>query len=411
MSDLPQLILHIGAPKCGSSALQSALSMTPDLVRADGMRLRYTALGQSGGLTRVFRGRSVTLMAQRSAYGYASWPNMRPRDIDSPVFDRLDQLRRDGLRRGYVPVASNEGWISRADLFATHLARWGYPPVEVVAFVRPVVDWTNSAFWQWGIWYTPTMDRWLKGGGMPYRFGLELEAWSRIPNVRLRFARARPDAVARFASWQDVELPSVALRNASSSPALIGVLLRNRELRPNGHDSAVEFVVQRWCPPVPGRKPWAILARHVQALRPAAEENLAALLRISSPAQANDLRVDPRWLQERPYHAEIVQGVSPLDDRPQMAALHTALSDGVVQISEAGGWPVPALPGCPAASASLEEWDRVLVLLLRVLLSTDRRLRETALRRAGLPGLSIWLGEALAGHWDRTRGQLFSKSR
>lgn len=396
----PQLILHVGAPKCGSSALQGALSMAPDLVDDAGRRLRYTTWRQASGFGRVLRGRDVTMMAQASVYGYASWPNIRPGAVDSPVFPALDGLRRAGLRGGYVPVASCEGWISRPRAFATHLARWGYPPVEVVAFLRPVVDWTNAAFWQWGIWQAKTLDTWLARSNMPYRFANELEFWSQIPNVRLRIAPARPDAVAQFAAWQDVALQPAGGGNASSSPALVGVLLRHRRLRPGGHEAGVEFVVQRWCPPVPGRRLWAVLARHVQALRPVKISTWDTLRRL---VPENDLALfesDPRWTRETPYHAAIQAGISPLNDAVQLAGLYASLEAGLLRLAEAERAPPPTLSPCPAPDAQIAEWDRVLVAMLDALVAGDARLRIAAWNSGGLAGLRLRLAGALANRLD-----------
>lgn len=406
----PQLILHVGAPKCGSSALQSALSATPDLVDAAGRRLRYTVWRQVGGQGRVLRGRDVTLMAKASSYGYASWPNIAPGDVDAPVFAALDALRRAGLRRGYVPIASCEGWISRPRAFATHLARWGYPPVEVVAFLRPVVDWTNAAFWQWGIWNVKTLDQWLARSNMTYRFAHDLELWSQIPNVRLRFAPARPDAVARFAAWQGVALQSAPGGNASSSPALIGVLLRHRRLRPSGHEAAVEFVVQRWCPPTPGRRPWAVMARNVRDLRPIMASTWATLQRLAPEADLALFESDPRWVREKPYHPEIEAGISRLNDPVQLAMLHAALETGLLRLAETEGTPPPDLPPCPVPDAGIAEWDRGLVSMLDALVAGDARLRRAVWRGGGLAGLRLRLAGALTNGLNRTQ-VLASKSR
>ncbi|MCJ7874819.1 hypothetical protein [Phaeobacter sp. J2-8] len=405
MSDAPQLILHVGAPKCGSSALQTALSMTPDLVDETGRKLRYTSWRQLAASGLAVYGRDLTMMAQSSAYGYVSWPNVHPDDTGSPVFPALNRVRRTGLRKGHVPIVSSEGWINRAALFAPHLERWGHPPVEVVAFLRPVVDWYNSAFWQWGIWQVPSLDAWIRRSNMSYRFGMDLEAWAHIPNVRVRFAWAKPDTVAQFSSWQGADLPPALTSNVSSSPPLIGLLMRRRRLRPSGHDAATEFVVQRWCPPVAGRRLWAVMARHVHQLRPVVQENLSALRRIASDDAMRAVCEDPRWFDEQRYHAEINAGVSPLNDRGQLAALHGSLAVGLQRLAEVAGTKPPDVPICPSEAADLDEWDAVLLAMLEALLKADRTYREAA--RSGIGGLWLRLGDRLL----RAQDHWFSKSR
>ncbi len=405
-----QLILHVGAPKCGSSALQSALSMTPDLVDATGRRLRYSAFWQGRSRGHVLLGRDVSIAAQASAYGYVSWSNIRPGEKDAAIFPALDGLRRTGLRKGYVPIASNEGWLSRPYAFATNLARWGHPPVEVVAFLRPVVDWSNAAFWQWGVWNVPSLDAWLNRGNMPYRFAQDLKIWSQIPNVRLRIAPALPDTVTRFADGQGVDLPMASGRNASSSPALLGLLLRHRHLRPSAHDAATEFVVQRWCPPVPGRKLWSVMARHVHRLRPTMLGTWAGLQDLLPEADLADFETDERWFQEKPYHPEIRAGVSPLNDPEQLAGLHYSLSEGLARLAEAEGAPCPVLPPCPLPGAEIAEWDKVLVAMLDALVAGDARLRARAWRENGLAGLRHRLAKVMADGFEQAQ-LLVSKSR
>ena len=406
MSDTPHLILHVGAPKCGSTALQSALSATPDLVDAGGRQLRYVGWRQVGRAGAALYGRDVTVSAHASAYGYVSWPNFgADAQGAGPVLDGLDRVRRRGLRAGHVPIVSCEGWISRADVFAAQLARWGNPPVEVTAFLRPVVEWTNSAFWQWGIWNVPSLDAWMNRGNLPYRFGHDLEAWARIANVRVRFAWAKPDVVAQFARWQGVKLPPAPMQNTSSSPPLVGVMLRHRRLRPTGHEAAAEFVVQRWCPPVAGRRLWAVMARHVHLLRPVTRGNLDALSRIAADPAMRELCEDPRWLHEERYHAQIRAGVSPLNDRAQLAALHASLGVGLERLARAAGHVPPVLPPCPEARDDLAEWDRVLVGMIDALLEGDRALRNRVRRDAG--GARLRLGGMLV----RAQAHWFSNSR
>ncbi|WP_205387870.1 hypothetical protein [Pseudosulfitobacter sp. DSM 107133] len=378
----PRMILHVGAPKCGSSALQTALSATPDLYGLDGTHYRYTcASGSLTGKWTVQSGNALTSVARLSAYGYASWPNLGPQENHASLFDAMRQTLQRGRRRNYVPILSSEGWISHHAAFAEALAAWGNPPVDVVVFLRPVIDWTNAAFYQWGIWHRPDLDSWLERSNMPYSFADDIAAWAKIPNVRIRVRGQRPDVVAKFADFYGLPLKDDVQRNTASSAILTGFLLRNRAFRPTGHAGAIEFVVQRWCPPVPGRKLWAVLSRHVQALRPvrlAAVETLSAVLEAQDLA---DIMSDSRWIRELPYHEDIREGVTRLNDPAQFGPLFDALKSGVLSAASAAGTTPPDLPDRPPEGSDIETWDAALFVLLEALQALDAEVRHQSIPR------------------------------
>lgn len=376
MTPTPQMILHIGAPKCGSSALQTALSMTPDLRSSDGTHYRYTAAHKLAGGWRAQEGSTLTTGARLSPYGYASWPDFLPTHDPAEIFGALKQTLTKGKKRNYIPIASSEGWISRHSAFAAALAEWGNPPVDVVIFLRPPIDWVNAAFWQWGIWDQPELDVWMARSNMSYSFAGDIAAWSRIPNVNMTVRSQRPDVVAKFAGLYDLPLSAERQSNTASPATLAGVLLRNRAFRPSGHQGAIEFVVQRWCPPVPGRKLWAVLSRHVQALRPVRLAALETLREVLSPQDQEDLFSDPRWTHEVFYHADILEGVTRLNDPVLFEPLYHALYEGVGAAAQAAGKSLPSLPPCPAADADIATWDRALCPLLETLQSMDAAVRR-----------------------------------
>lgn len=377
----PHMILHLGSPKCGSSALQTALSLAPDLTGHDGTRYRYTAAALVAGRWQVQTGAAVTARARASAYGYAVWPSFGPQVEAEPLFSQMKQALIKGRKRGYVPILSNEGWIANAHLFAKELAAWGHPPVRVVVFVRPVVDWINASYWQWGVWGAGSLDRWIARSNMPYAFAEAIAAWQAIPNVEVVVRSMKPNVLAKFSGINALSVPAVEARNSASSPALMGFLLRNRRFRPTPHDSASEFVYQRWCPSVPGPRLWAVRARHVLALRETAQSTLAQLRAQLPKEDLEDLLKDPRWIQEKPYHTAINAGESVLDAAEDLPALYQSLTQGFVAASQAAGQAAPVLVPAPQAGASLAAWDAVLAQHMDGLLAADSAWRARAMGR------------------------------
>ena len=375
----PHMILHIGAPKCGSSALQTALSMTPDLRAADGTQYRYTAAHSLGGKWRVEHGTRLTNLAKMSAYGYITWPNLARAQSVPKYFDTMRKVLQQGQREGHVPILSCEGWINHANTFGENLAEWDYPPVDVVVFLRPVVDWMNAAFWQWGVWSNHQLDGWMARSNMPYSFADDIAAWAKIPNVRIIVRSQRPDVLAKFATLYDLDLEGERQSNVSSSPALIGFLMRNRKYRPNGHEGANEFIVQRWCPPVLSEKLWAVGTRHVQKLRKVSMRSLRVFKETLEPEDIEDLLTDPRWTDERLYHADIRKSVTGLNDPAYCVPLYEALCAGAVRACDKAGLPPPECPAPLDQGASIQEWDAITIVVLEKLLAADAAVRTKVL--------------------------------
>lgn len=383
----PSLILHVGAPKCGSSALQTALTQQPDLRSATGQRIRYVTLRRVQDGFRPIYGSLVRRQGRSSAYGYASWPNFGRQTDSAPLLDALRRVLEDGQAGGWVPMVSCEGWINHPQIFADALADWGHPSVDLLGFLRPPVEWVNAAWWQWGIWSFPTVDLWLDRQTLPYRFADDLEHWSQIPNVKLQIRRSRPDAVQKFRDVYGVDLAPRPNVNVSSPACLIGFLRRNRHFRPTPHDAQAEFVFQRWCPPVPGSRLWALSDEHVRRLRPTARRCREILDRILPPEAQADLAADPHWYGEKAYHAAIRAGVSFQRAPEDFPRLYAALAAG---IAAASGRPSRDLPAAPKETDPVEQWDPVLAVLFERLIEAD-----AAARRGGLVDSMIGMGHNL----------------
>ncbi len=156
---------HIGAGKCGSSAIQSCLSQHPVLQRKEGGELDYRVICQTG----ILRGNDVRQALRRLPTGY--YPSMtavRVAEMSEKVFSNAV----GAVQRARVPIVfSFESWLHEMSNNPDQRARMmelfsggGTRKVKLIAYVRPLVKWINSAWWQWGAW-TPGIDfdDWLEG--------------------------------------------------------------------------------------------------------------------------------------------------------------------------------------------------------------------------------------------------------
>lgn len=382
-----QVLLHIGAPKCGSSALQRALSVQPVLRGADGRRHVYMAARatEGGGLAPV-TGRRLAAMMRHSVHGYLSWPNVTRQDDQPAYWAQVGAGIAAQARAGRVPILSSEGWVAHADQAPALAAAAGLETLDAVAYVRPPLDWLNAAYWQWHIWHTGffhnrQVARWLERAR--YDIGPHVAAWATAPNVRLAVDSARTDVVAGFATRYGLPLQAGTKVNSAPPPALTGFFLRNRRFRPTPHDSAAEFVVQRWCQFAPSDKLWAFLPSFAQEVWPRLQEDVARMMEALPPETAERLLAEPGWTSLDPYWARMKAGPTRLDDPEALADLYDGLTEGARAAgagSGAGSGDVSRAK--PAASAPVAEWDAVIAAQLDRLLAADLRWRRhTAMRR------------------------------
>lgn len=370
-------ILHIGAPKCGSSALQASLSASPERRDPRGRRLRYVALQRIAGRFVALRGGVLSRAAALSPYGYVSMPDPG-RQIDAEVLCEIAtaEIAR-GQRRGYVPILSCEGWIRHPGHFARLFERLGHPPVEVFAALRPPLSWINAAYWQWGVWYQPNFDTWLNRRHLPYSFGRDLAQWAEIPNLRLHLADATRDVIAQFEDVTSARLALPPIGHGAASPALIGFLLRNRRFRRDGHDAALEFVLQRWWPAgIVEAKPWAIAPYHLERLSELTRENRKALARILPDGTGAPLLASTLWQARVPFLPEIERGPVALHELDALRRFARGL-EGAIETARAclgAGAAAPAFD--PLRAPTLSALDSHLAGRVETLAALDRAARR-----------------------------------
>ena len=368
-------VLHLGAPKCGSSSLQMALSATPNIRSGSGRDYRYIArLPHRFRLLpmgRTIGGRAVRTAARLSKVGYCAWTDPL-RFPDDGYWSDMRRVIEDGRRKDFIPVLSQEAWVHRPRLFAEHLFSAPHVRGLAIVFVRPPLEFLNATYWQWGVWSGLDFRTWLQKRRR-YRIGTCMRAWSRIPRVSLRVLSAKEDVVQAFSSVLGVPLPPGARGNPSCPPALMGFLLRNRRFRPAAHHVGVEFCFGRWCRPPGPERLWAPRPDDLKLVRSDLEAEVDRLLGAVPPADAEALRADPSW-------TDVDSGlertrVGPLDDSRSLAMLHEALRRGLEACCAAADLETPRLRPRPATAAGTAAWDEAIADALQSLIDADRIFR------------------------------------
>jgi hypothetical protein len=297
-----KLTLHCGAPKCGSSALQSVLTHEPVLRSRSGARVVYGVLDRTRGL-----------IAGQDLLRDGKGPRARRTSMDANRFDSLDVSQvRDALHRIAADelILSCEGWFSQSRFFDA-LLRGLNVPVRVVAYVRPQVAWMNSAWWQWGAWGTHSFDRAIGARLRLVQWNGFAADWEAVPQVEQVIVRLLPKDVVQDFYEEVLHVPVPVLEagtgevNRSLPGSLLRLFQRHRELRPGPHDSEIEYVL--------GKTPWVLDETVVGKILEASHAGNLALLDRLPPEQAVQMRADPRWWEVAAYGDKPLEPPGPVD--------------------------------------------------------------------------------------------------
>lgn len=302
---MSKLYLHIGFGKCGSSALQTALTLNHTLHAAD-RTIKYAAI-----IPRqlVISGKQLKEYADCQPHGYAnSIPALATFYHKKNVIEKF----RKALGGDNDWILSQEGWNRRADEFTeSGLLKQLGREVHVIAYVRPQVEWLNSACWQWFYWHdrgndpsaslsrcsTHTMDweHWLS-------------QWEKVPYVRSVTVRLLPrDIFSDFLSLLHVD-PDSTLPippNNTTLPLEAISLLSHMGLTRKHTSSEVDFILQNHLE-LSGKKPWAVPP---DKAREVIEDHRASNLRLKerlNEKSAAMMDSDTRWWDPSYYRSHVV---------------------------------------------------------------------------------------------------------
>jgi hypothetical protein len=308
---LVPVALHIGVSKCGSSAIQTAFSNAPFLGCGKEGSNQYIALKKNGGL---LHGADMARLAPTTSAGYIN--SCLAKDLVLTSSTDLKKLRHKlGRLAGDSErlVMSNEGWFNDYKLFHEYrlLTKLDLD-CEVIAYIRPPIDWLNSAWWQWGAWSNVDFEQWVEEAMPRMRWQNRLVRWHGIKAVSKITIRLQPkDIVADFCSVLGVP-PIQSNRSNTSLPAsVLRLYQRQAQLRPSAHESGNDFVFSRHLKALEGRTPWVLTPGIIKRVLAATRKSNEAILHCLDEESRTVMENDPRWWDPDAYIHKFTQSALP----------------------------------------------------------------------------------------------------
>ena len=368
MDDLP-VVLHVGAPKAGSSALQHDLTWNPHrpLVGRPGLSAEYLAIDAVGT---ILRGDALEAFASQFAARYCMSADladlMALRSAPRRALARELAAMRAG---GTIPILSYELWL-HSPLAAVHRFTAALAaPLHVVVYVRDPVSWLRSLLWQRRGPLEGSRRQWVEeqmGGAC---WADPVAVWRSAPGVVRLDVRLADRSVPRdFAGVVGFEPPATDILHNVGIPAEFARFIERHAIPPDLHVSEAKFAWSRWTSAAGiadgfAPTPTSFDADDIRAIVERTAASSAALLRHCDDDVRSRIVADARWWSADP---EVHAGRAP----------------------------------CAPPSTPVQEADRLLEATLRALVAADvawrreERLRRLAERTIGDLGSRLAAAEA-----------------
>jgi hypothetical protein len=306
-----ETIAHVGAPKCGSSALQSYLTHNPMLTNKTGDSIGYGSFGFHGftppdKIKKLINYRIRGYECSAEGQAIRGFSDSLKSQIKSAIEKYPTSL-----------IFSCEDWTNTfvsndSDILIDLLTAGNSRRLKVVMFVRPPVQWINSAWWQWGAW-VKNLDfkLWLANAIDNCKWSKYLRKIQKLKNVSdLLVFPLRGDIIPQFFHSINCEVSysENSTKNQSLPAEIINLFKHSPELRPGPHDSAIDFVALR---AILGsshsyqKSPWILEKSHIEEILDKTYDSNIDILNLMSEEDKCFVLKSPTWWLLEPYEKNI----------------------------------------------------------------------------------------------------------
>lgn len=293
------ITLHIGASKCGSSALQTQLSASPIIHRVDGSQINYAIFDvKNNSITDKER-----LISGRGMHGYKVSPNAK--DLMSMDFKKI---RKNISEYPTDLLFSSEGWLFQPSEWKEILKKLDLN-VNIIVYVRPQVSVLNSAWWQWGAWSDQVFEDWMQNRLNASLWGERIKRWAQLDHISSLTVRPVPtDIIPDF--YENVLKASKPDTVTRPNPSLPGPVLRlfqrNRSLRKGIHSSGIDFalsnVIKMEDPSI-----WVLNEDFIERILAKTKNDNELLMSFMDEPASRHVRDDPHWWSASAYKDKIYE--------------------------------------------------------------------------------------------------------
>ena len=338
-------VLHIGMEKCGSSALQTALSHNPTVDSAIYGTLQYCQLNKKGSIAPVYK---YGHLLPNISHGYFVSSPAENFSLD----DRRLQESRATIerlsRRGGV-ILSHENWARTLPFFeqAGLLETLGLN-AHVVAYVRPPVEWINSAWWQWGAWAGREFNDWLHEMIAATQWSRILSPWQHtrcVASLSVRLSGS--DVIADFCELVAAPALQPMRRNIGLPGEILRFMQNHPQFRNGPHDATNDHLFANRLRAFQGSpSPWVLNREQMQVIVDETRASNLALLSLLDQASKAAMHDDPRWWKVEAFDNRRVEDPNPVSlNAGDLDKLAVAALQAVVEMHNEAREPAATMQG------------------------------------------------------------------